>query len=686
MRQPNVSPLHFRNDNNTLDLDTRNPNCKGHGEEPAPWTCPGCAPPQKPRNHPMHEDWSPTCRWYERITREGKPRLGAHPRVGRVRAVDNDARGVRSSHDADGKGIGIDEEEAGEQASEPSSSSRGPDAEPRVRRAWKESGSQPGLPSDWTDFDVTRTLRALRTGGATPRTKLLKKLHLRWWHAPAATMQHLLHQCGVPHVITNLIPAIVDTCSVCRMWSKPLPASIASINTAEQFNVQVEVDLSFYLGYVIFNAVCRCTRWHATCDLTDWNRRGLDLREAWPDGARCTEALVDALHTCWVSIHGPMKELLVDGERGLVTAGTAHQYFQQRGIKLQVRAPHQHARFVERRQALLGEVLRRGDSQLVDEGLLANNKKGPIPFKYRLEQATTAGNALISVNNTTPYNAVYGRQPSLLPDLNLRIDPKLDPRDTPLPGLIRDSQRMREIFVQKMVEGTTEARVGRILSGRGKYQTPVEEQNYQPGDLVEFRMYDVPKHTEAWDGPATVVDCTELLRGSIKLKHKAGYMSRKVQDVRRWIGFLAMYTLHFLADKATTATSVIRQMVERLSENTSRYYGWMPDENGKWNWTACTLSDSGRYKALMHYAKVNLQLKRCVAAQIVRGSVALAAHPEYATAFVIWWGPDDANTYTTSTVWWVVGLLDPRLHPRLMATIFSRCTVVRVGIRNTQRL
>ena len=82
------------------------------------------------------------------------------------------------------------------------------------------------------------------------------------------------------------------------------------------------------------------------------------------------------------------------------------------GIKFTPRAPQQHTRIVERRGALFRDVIHRTDAQLEIEGLL------DIPFEYRLAEAAFAGNALVTVNNTTPYNAVYGRVPSLLPNMN----------------------------------------------------------------------------------------------------------------------------------------------------------------------------------------------------------------------------------------------------------------------------
>jgi len=64
---------------------------------------------------------------------------------------------------------------------------------------------------------------------------------------------------------------------------------------------------------------------------------------------------------------------------------------------------------------------------------------------------------LYSLYGSTPYNAVYGRVPQMLPDMNAPIDDAA-------PGTMRHVHHMREISMQAMVEGTAQARVTIALS------------------------------------------------------------------------------------------------------------------------------------------------------------------------------------------------------------------------------
>ena len=79
---------------------------------------------------------------------------------------------------------------------------RGPDRQPRA-----PLGPRPGHADaavgespivDWTAFDVTGCLRALRVGTEAEVRRVLRRLHLRWWHARSSSMHKILNAAGVP--------------------------------------------------------------------------------------------------------------------------------------------------------------------------------------------------------------------------------------------------------------------------------------------------------------------------------------------------------------------------------------------------------------------------------------------------------------------------------------------------------
>ena len=109
----------------------------------------------------------------------------------------------------------------------------------------------------------------MRLGIEDARRRILRKLHIRWWHAGAQAMQRILDRAGVPKQVIDIMPSLVDACKACRTWTRPLPASVASVDIPEGFNLQVEADLLFYGKFIVFRLLDRCTRWHAACEVQD---------------------------------------------------------------------------------------------------------------------------------------------------------------------------------------------------------------------------------------------------------------------------------------------------------------------------------------------------------------------------------------------------------------------------------
>ena len=144
------------------------------------------------------------------------------------------------------------------------------------------------------------------------------------------------------------IPAVVDTCRVCRMWAKPGPDSNASANMPTEFNQIVEMDIMYYLGKIIFHMLCRCTRWHAAKEIPKND----------------DETVIEAIYDIWVKVHGSPKLLVGDGGREWEVSLDTNLFFKRRGITVNIRAPRQHARYVERRGALLRHTLHLIDTQL----------------------------------------------------------------------------------------------------------------------------------------------------------------------------------------------------------------------------------------------------------------------------------------------------------------------------------
>ena len=168
-------------------------------------------------------------------------------------------------------------------------------------------------------------------------------------------MKRFLERAGVAQRVLDLIPSICSTFTVCREWSKPGPSNACSTEISDTFNQQVECDLLFVHKYIIFHMLDRCTRWHAALVIPN----------------KEDETLIEALDTAWTTMHGPLKELITDGETGIVASQRTSEFLSRRGVKLHVRGKDQHARYIERRGALLRDCIHRVESQLKEEGKVA---------------------------------------------------------------------------------------------------------------------------------------------------------------------------------------------------------------------------------------------------------------------------------------------------------------------------
>ena len=104
------------------------------------------------------------------------------------------------------------------------------------------------------------------------------------------------------------------------------------------------------------------------------------------------------------------------------------------------------------------------------------------------------------MRDSTPYNALYGRVPNILPGIDQNAEPNNS--QDPMPGTIRDSHRLREISVQSMIEGSATARLIRTMNTRTTMAA--EHLNLKVGEEVDFNQYQQNKDTSGWFGPAEV--------------------------------------------------------------------------------------------------------------------------------------------------------------------------------------
>ena len=600
--------------------------CKYPDAETIEFGCPACKA-RKVRSDEGHT-FGPDCRHVLTQVRATAKQRGP---FGRVPARTEPTGGLRGS--SLGKQAEQDAEALGDeqgQPAEPSSSStdppvrhvaggRGPDVEPRTRRTWSEADTQTPSGEDWTSFDVQASFRGLRQADEAGKRRILRKLHLRWWHCSTDKMLSLLKAGGLGRDALDLVPAIADTCKVCRTWARPSPDTKASCRMVIGFNIEVEGDLMFYRHqgsqHIILVLVDRGVRWLATALVCD----------------RQTSTLLTAIDRVWTAVYGPMQILIFDGETGL-NDDESTTYFQLRGITKRTSAPNQHTRIADRRIAVLRDALHKLGSQLNDEGLI-------VPFERMLHETTFALNSLSSVNGCSPYTAVLGRVPAILPHEDSVVSDGIPDHCS------GHSHRLCEIAVQAIAEGTARERMKRALHSQTRPSGA--ELEFKIGDKVDWWREPVQKDAPGWRGPGSIVDLSRLEHGRVGVRTSTDQViTCRLQDVRHSLAFVTEELAVFFGEEdhiapagsqASFAQQHAQSFVDGLRVGCVITLGHIRTADGRWIETPQTEAHRAVYHACMYIAETVFRLTSVVAVRLARAVRSLTAREEYTSSLLLWW-------------------------------------------------
>ena len=287
-------------------------------------------------------------------------------------------------------------------------------------------------------------------------------------------MYNILKAAGLDEPRLSLIKGIVDTCRECRAWQKRGNETMPSLNLATKFNEAGECDLFFYKRHIGFHIIDRCIRFSAG--------KEVENKEA--------ATLIEAYKTTWFQLFGPFTKLYSDGETGLTSADSVAA-LKRLGTELMIRAPRQHARTAESRQSMLRHVM-----HLTEEELKRHNIT--MTFTELYAEALFVVNAFSNYGGATPMNALTGRQPSMLPDLeNADFDKGPEHSDH------RREHRIREASIEAITQSTAVAKVNRTLKGK----TTIDGARlFKAGDLIDYHRPTTTKDEHGgWNGPTPVI-------------------------------------------------------------------------------------------------------------------------------------------------------------------------------------
>ena len=659
---------------------SRTGDCKYPSVEPTIWTCKACklGRPRADKNHTLDH----TCRWaVARSMPEGasRERSGGHPRDPRVPACRDPTADVRldgpdpviARGAASGSGIRRDAE-GRELPDAPAPAFRRHAASasgsgvrnrhdaatqaeaavdlPNLASVGEAVPAAPADPADappadapagapeaeaeeraWNRFDLGRALQQLRSVREGVVLRALRQLHIRWYHCSAHKMKDLLQAAGVSPDVLNLVARVVDTCSICRAWSRPGPRSVATTSLPTRFNEVVEADLLFYKQHVILHLLDRCTRFTVTSLLPN----------------REVDSILEHLHRFWIALLGPPGTLVSDQE-GAFQSPISATFLERKGIDLKLRAKEQHAQTVERHHEILRQQLHKLEEQCTSDGIRAS-------FQMILAEATYAKNALFRCGHHTPYEAVFGRTPSLLAPLQYESGADISERDC---------EKLRHAAIESMIQASAHDRVVRASASRTR---PAGELlGIEVGELVEFFRKPSTKDTSGWHGPATVVDTTSMRDGQLGLRWQGRLITCRLQDVRRAL----TYTCLLMVPQANSPTTMVQQAAELLMGTIVRL-GWFRSGD-RWLAFEANVRYPRELLAGLHLASCLLHLTGVVSFRMGCDVLSLPA----------------VSCDDTLLIWWPVGVLEEWCHvflPGHQPVNFSRlCPNVKAKVAFVQ--
>jgi len=257
-----------------------------------------------------------------------------------------------------------------------------------------------------------------------------------------------------------------------------------------------------------------------------------------------------------------------------------------------------------------------------------------MDFDQILGEACFVTNALLTVNNCTPYNAVYGRVPHILPSIDQ--GDVINENSLDLPGLIRHTFRLREIAVQAMIEETAYVRAQRALQTRS-VPTAWPGQ-LKPGDLVDFFRPGGSKDLSGWTGPARVIDPTHTGEGTITIKHVHRPIEVRIGDLRPHISLLVFSAAIMSALARQIATwHTIRAFIEsNCKSGTPLLLGWVGSDRCQPKLTPQSKPHFSFVKSALMFAANSLKLSKVWAIRVGK-SCSTCSKLNYVSSYTVWW-------------------------------------------------
>ena len=335
--------------------------------------------------------------------------------------------------------------------------------------------------------------------------KLAKKLHSQFGHPPADSLKNLLRSAGRLNTgLSREIEKISSECDICRRYKKPPNKPIVSMPLAKDFNETVAMDIK-------------------TLQIIDGRnvniQHMIDHRSRFSTATvvknKDKETIVKSIFTHWINLFGTPRKFMTDNGGEYV-----NDHFHDLCDKLNVHiittgaeSPWSNG-LVERHHALI----ERSVNKIMEETNCS--------VEIALAWACHAKNSLSNVNGFSPYQLVFGRNPSLMSVEDPYITPNVLENEFASETVAKNIAAIYSARRQQMNLEADE-KIRRALHSNTRECYSEELVN---GDLIYYKRDD----SSRWRGPASIIGCDRKI---IFVRH-GGYVVRchrsrvvKVNDI-----------------------------------------------------------------------------------------------------------------------------------------------------------
>ena len=219
----------------------------------------------------------------------------------------------------------------------------------------------------------------------------------------------------------------------------------------------------------------------------------------------------------WIRPYGAPRVIESDQE-GAFRSDNMRTWLDRAGTILSLKPKNTHTWMVETHHDILRQLYVRIKAQCEEEGLAYDDED-------ILTQAVIAKNLLTTVGRYSPQQAVFGKQPGILPD-STTVASTMEDADEGL--FARQSHRLREIAVSEMITVSARDRIERANKSRTRDSAVLHD--YHQDDKVEYWREPPSKGLSGWRGPATVVKVDP--NGDVHVKYQSLIHTCRQQDVR----------------------------------------------------------------------------------------------------------------------------------------------------------